>query len=380
MIFPASLLPTFLKTIPSKNLPHSNIPNTTLTPPNPAPTASSTSTIRSPQPTYQYISGIVNSPTAPFITATRACWISLAMTSQNPLALPFTEDPLPPLSSICLLKSSPWHSQPPLTHTLGYLDPLLLLPMLQYPQDLQPLPTTFSPSDRCHLTQSAPPSPATTSQPTPTAPLSTGWLLPQKHAHTTSSKTSLPKKQTTKRSWMTVTRRLSSWKPASSGTLTPSPSLPRDTSRMVTSPCSPSPVATDSQTPPNGSRSWTTAGSLAIQCRMALTTSPTSAKYMPPPNIQLTLQSLYPIGSTRPFKGQPLAMLPSLMRSRLRTIGGSRPTSYNSETLMNASSPTKPSSTAPMGSSRAPSSPETNAEATWNVRDFLSGFCIWQKN
>ncbi len=78
-IFPASLSNAFQATSPLKSLPHSNVPSTTLTPPNPTHTASSTSTTSSAHPTYQYIAGIVNSPTAPFITVTSPCWISLAM-------------------------------------------------------------------------------------------------------------------------------------------------------------------------------------------------------------------------------------------------------------------------------------------------------------
>ncbi len=49
-------------------------------------------------------------------------------------------------------------------------------------------------------------------------------------------------------------------------------------------------------------------------------TSPMSARSMCPPSTQLTLQSLYPIGSMRPFKGQPLATLPSLMQSRAQML------------------------------------------------------------
>jgi len=109
-------------------------------------------------------------------------------------------------------------------------------------------------------------------------------------------------------------------------------------------------------------------------------TCPTSAKSMHPPSIQLTLQNLYPIGSTRPFKGQPLATLPSLMQSRLWTIGGSKLTLCSLELSTSASSPTRPNSTALMENSRAPSSPETNAEEGWNACDFPSRFCIWQES
>src|SRR6266436_8063003 len=147
-IFPAFLSNDFLKTSPLKTSPPSNAPNTTSTPPNPAPTASSASDTNSGLTTYQYISGIVNYPTAPFITATSPCWISLAMTPQNPPAPLATEDPLPQLSSIRLLKSSPRHSQAPSSHVPGYLDSLLPLPMLQYPQDPPPPKTISSPSDK----------------------------------------------------------------------------------------------------------------------------------------------------------------------------------------------------------------------------------------
>src|SRR6266478_2532532 len=114
--------------------------------------------------------------------------------------------------------------------------------------------------------------------------------------------------------------------------------------------------------------------------KTALTTSHTCARSMHPPSIQLTLRSLYPIGSTKPFKGQPPAMLPSLMQSRLWTIGGSRLTLSNSGPSTSTSSLTRPSSTAPTANSKAPSSPETNAEDSWSARDFPSGFRIWQEN
>ncbi len=182
----------------------------TSTPPNPAHIASSTSATSSAQPTYQYITGIVNSPTAPFITTTRACQISLAMTPQNPPAPPSMGDPLPLLSSIHLLKSSPHHSQLSSVHTLDSLDSLLPLPMLQYPQDPQPPLTTSSPSDKCPLNQSTVQSPAMTSPLTPIDPLSTGSSSHQKHAPTASNKTWLPKKRITKRSWMTMKKRSSS--------------------------------------------------------------------------------------------------------------------------------------------------------------------------
>src|SRR6266478_87982 len=148
------------------------------------------------------------------------------MTPQNPPAPQAMEDPLPPLSSIRLLKSSPRHSQPPSSHVPGYLDSLLPLPMLQYPQD-PPLPkTTSSPLDNCPLVQSTPPWPATPSPPILTDRSLMDLSSPPRPAPTATTKTSPPKKRTTRRSWMTVKRRSSSSKPASSGTLTPSPSLP----------------------------------------------------------------------------------------------------------------------------------------------------------
>src|SRR6266403_5513941 len=179
---------------------------------------------------------------------------------------------------------------------------------------------------------------------------------------------------------MTVKRRSSSLKPTSLGISTPSPSHLRGTSRTAGSPPSPSPVAEDCQTQPNGSRSSMMVGWRGIPPRTALMTSRTSARSMHPPSIQLTLWSLYPIGSTKPFKGQPPDTLPSLMQSRLRTIGGLKLMLCDSEPLTNTSSPTRPSSTAPTGSSKAPSSPETNAEDGWSVCDFPSGFRIWQEN
>src|SRR6266436_6299666 len=159
-IFPVFLSNASQKTSPSKTSLPSNAPNTTSTPPNLAPIASSASATSSGPTTYQYIAGIVNYPTAPFITATSPCRISLAMTPQNPTP-PATTDPLPPLSSIRLLKSSPRCSQAPSSHVPEYLDSLLPLPMLQYPQDPPPKRTTSSPSDKCPPDQSAPPSPAT---------------------------------------------------------------------------------------------------------------------------------------------------------------------------------------------------------------------------
>ncbi len=302
------------------------------------------------------------------------------MTPQNPLAPQSMEDPLPLLSSIRLLKSSPRRSQPPSIHVPEYLDSLLPLPMLQYPQDPPLPPTTSSPSDKCLLDQSIAQLPATTSLPTPTDPSLTDWLSPPKPAPIASSKTWQPKKRTTKRSWMTMKRRSSSWKPASLDTSTPSPNLPKGTSRTVDSPPSPSPVEGDYQTQPSGSRSSMMVGWRGTPPRTALTTSRTCARSMHPPSIQLTLWSLYPIGSTKPFKGQPPDMLPSLMQSRLWTIGGSKLTLSALDSSMSASLPTKPNSTAPTASLKAPSLPETNAEEGWSVCDFLSGFRIWQEN
>src|SRR6266446_9157600 len=113
--------------------------------------------------------GIVSLTTVPFITPTRLCQTTLTMTPPNPQPRPHTEDPLPPLSSICLLKSSPRRSQPPLAHTPDYLDSLLPLPMLQYLSEEIPLPPTISsPSDRCPLGQSTVPSPPMLSTTTPT--------------------------------------------------------------------------------------------------------------------------------------------------------------------------------------------------------------------
>ncbi len=109
-------------------------------------------------------------------------------------------------------------------------------------------------------------------------------------------------------------------------------------------------------------------------------TSRTCARSMHPPSIQLTLRSHYPIGSTKPFKGQPPDTLPSLMQSKLRTIGGSKLTLSNSGPSTSASSPTRPNLTALTANSKASSSPETNAEDGWSAHDFPSGFHIWQEN
>src|SRR6266478_5372607 len=151
-------------------------------------------------------------------------------------------------------------------------------------------------------------------------------------------------------------------------------------SRTAASPPLPSPAVEDCQTQPSGSGSSMMVGWWGTPQRTALTTSHTSARSMHPPSIQLTLRSLYPIGSTKPFKGQPLDMLPSLTWSRLRTIGGSRLMLCDSEPSTSGSSPTRPNSTKPTANSRAPSSPETNAEVGWSARDFPSGFRIWQKS
>src|SRR6266403_2229115 len=82
-IFPTFLSNAFQKTSLSKTSPPSNAPTTTLTPLNPALAASSASVTSSEPTTYQYISGIVNYPTATFITITSPCRISLAITPQH---------------------------------------------------------------------------------------------------------------------------------------------------------------------------------------------------------------------------------------------------------------------------------------------------------
>src|SRR6266478_2673061 len=222
--------------------------------------------------------------------------------SQNPPAPPATEDPLPPLSSMRLLKSSPRRSQAPSSHVPGYLDCLLELPMLQYPQDPPPLPTISSPLDRCLPGRSMPPSPVMTSPQTPIALSSTGSSSPPRLAPIATAKTSLPKKRTTKRSWMTVKKRSSFLKPVSSGTSTPSPSRLPGMSKTAVSQRLLSLSGEDSQTRPNGSRSSTTVEWRGIPPRTALTTSRTYARSMPPPSIQLTLQTHCRTGSTRPFR------------------------------------------------------------------------------
>src|SRR6266436_6117650 len=217
-----------------------------------------------------------------------------------------------------------------MSHVPEYLDSLLPLPMLQYPQDPLPPPTTSSPLDKCLPGQSAVQSPATTSPPTPIGPSSTDWSSPPTPAPTASNKTWPPKKRTTRRSWMTVKRQSSSLRPASLGTSTPSPNLPKGTSKTAVSRHSPSPVAEDSQAQPSGSRSLMMVEWRGILLKTALTTSRTCAGSMHPPSIQLTLQSRYLIGSMRPFKGPPLGTLPFSMPLKPPTTGGSKPTSSGS--------------------------------------------------
>src|SRR6266478_3814029 len=111
------------------------------------------------------------------------------------------------------LEEFPRRSQAPSSHVPGYLDSLLPLPMLQYPQDPPLPPTISSPSDRCLPDQSAPPSPAMTSPQTPIDQLSMGLSSLPRPTLTATAKTLLPKKWSTKRSWMTVKRRSSFLKP-----------------------------------------------------------------------------------------------------------------------------------------------------------------------
>src|SRR6266403_2232537 len=179
---------------------------------------------------------------------------------------------------------------------------------------------------------------------------------------------------------MTVKRQSSFLKPASSGTLTPSPSHPKDTWKTATSPPSLSLAEEGSQTQPSGSRSSMMVGWRGTPQKTALTTSCTCVRSMHPPSIQLTLRSLYPIGSSKPFKGRPLDTLPSLMQSRLRTIGGSKLTLCGLEPSTSKSSLTKPNSTGLTASSKAPLLPGTSAEEGWSVQDFPSGFHIWQES
>src|SRR6266403_6317645 len=97
------------------------------------------------------------------------------------------------------------------------------------------------------------------------------------------------------------------------------------------------------------------------------------------PSIQLTLRSRYLTGSTKPFKGPPLLTPPSSTPSKPPMTGGSKPTSCDSGPSTSASWPTRPSSTALMASSKAPSSPETNVEANSSVHVLPNGFRIWQE-
>src|SRR6266403_3257502 len=117
-----------------------------------------------------------------------------------------------------------------------------------------------------------------------------------------------------------------------------------------------------------------------IPPRPAITTSRTSARSMPPPSIQLTLQSRSRIGSTRPFKGPPPLTPRSSTPSEAPTTGDSRPTSCDSGPSTSASSPTRPNSTAPTPSSREPSSPETSARGGWNAHVLPTGFRIWRES
>src|SRR6266481_1898584 len=117
-----------------------------------------------------------------------------------------------------------------------------------------------------------------------------------------------------------------------------------------------------------------------IPQRTALMTSCTCARSMHPPSIQLTLRSRYLIGSTKPFRGPPPLMPPSSTLSKPPTTGDSRPMSCGSAPSMNASWPIRPSSTAPMASSKAPSSPATSVEAASSARVLANGFRIWQES
>ncbi len=294
---------------------------------------------------------------------------------------PQTGDPLPPLLSICLLKSSPLLSQPSSPRLPDYLDCLLLLPTLQYPPDKTPAPSTSSsPLDDSPHDLSIAPSLHTTWTHPPIIPSSMGWSSPQKHTHASSTSNSPPRKKAIRRRWMTLMKPLSSLKPVSSGTSTPSATLQTATSRTADSLTSPSLSETDSPAQPNGSSNLMMAKSLAIQRKMVLTTSPTSARFMQHPSTQLTLQSLSPIGSTKPFKGWPVPMLSSLMWLRAWTIGASKLTLCGIEILTNMSSTTKLSLTTSTVSSKAPSLPAISVRAGWNVHNFQSGFHIWQEN
>src|SRR6266446_2604036 len=292
-----------------------------------------------------------------------------------------TGDPLPPLSLIHLLRSSPLLSQTPLPQLPDYLDYLLLLPTLQYPSEKTPPLSTISlPSDNSPLDLSIMPSPLTALNQAHTTSSSTGLSSPQKHALTALSNNSLLKKRNTRRAWVTSKKALSSWKPTSLGTLIPSPNPQMATLRMGSFPTLPSPVVMVSPIQPSGSSNLTMAVLPAIQRKMVLTTSPMSARFMRHPSTQLTLQSLYPIGSMKPFKGWLLATLSSLMQSRAQMIGASKLTLHSTEILTNTSSTTKPSLTTSTASSRAPSLPVISVRAGWNVCNFLNGFHIWWEN
>ncbi len=72
--------------------------------------------------------------------------------------------------------------------------------------------------------------------------------------------------------------------------------------------------------------------------------------------------------------------LPHVCEIRLRMTGGLKPMLCGLEVSTSASSPIRPNLTAPTASSKAQSLPKTNAEATWNVHNFPSGFRIWQES
>src|SRR6266403_346031 len=179
---------------------------------------------------------------------------------------------------------------------------------------------------------------------------------------------------------MTMKRRSNSSRPVSSVTSTPSPNRPLAMSKTAVSQRSLSLSEGVSQIRPNGSRNSMTAEWRRRPLRTALTTSRPCARSMHPPSIQLTLQSHYRTGSTRPFKGPPPLTPPSSTPSRPPTTGGSKPMLCDSGPSTSASSPTKPNSTAPMVSSKGPSSPETNARVVWSARVLENGFCIWREN
>ncbi len=378
MISPASLSNASQKTFPSKSLPHSNNLSSTSTPPNHDPLASSASIIRLAPHTPLTTGAFATSTIAP--TTNRTCQITPTMTLPN-LLQPQTGDPLPPLSSICLLRSSHLLSQPSMPQLPEYLGSSLLLSALQYLSEKTPPPSinSFSLDDSPHDLSRAL-LPCTTWTPPPTMPSSMDWSSPWKHTHTNTTKPLLPRKRPIRRSWMTLVKPLSSLRPALLDTLTPSANHPTGILRTANSLISPFPAAMDSPTQPSGSSSSMMAVSLAIQRKMVLTTFPMSARFMQCPNTQLTLQSLYPIGSTKPFKGQPLAILSSLMQSRAQTIGASKPMLCGTEISMNASSTTKPSLTTPTANSRVPSLLMINVKAGWSVHNFPNGFHIWWEN